>query len=158
MPSLVGSEMCIRDSPGIAYYPPRAAVAIRTPGWGSASSQWGWGFHTMRCGIDPGDHHFCRRVVGVIHAWKDSCCGDGTLSSPGRAGPTNPRLRFISGSNEPVELGFPHHSGLCRPRGSPASSPLRKSCTCMEIVESGHGTLSSPGGACLLYTSPSPRD
>ena len=40
----------------------------------------------------PGTH-FRRRVV-VVDVWKGSCCGDGTLSSPGRAGPPTPRLRL----------------------------------------------------------------
>ena len=35
------------------------------------SSQWGWGFHTVRGGIDPGDHHFRPRVVGVVDVWRD---------------------------------------------------------------------------------------
>ena len=37
----------------------------------SAASQWGWGFHTVRGGIDPGDHRFRPRIVGVIEVWKD---------------------------------------------------------------------------------------
>ena len=37
----------------------------------SAITQWGWGFHTLRGGIDPGDLRYCLRVVGVADAWKD---------------------------------------------------------------------------------------
>ena len=32
----------------------------------SATSQWGWGFHTQRSGIDPGDLRFRSRVVVVV--------------------------------------------------------------------------------------------
>ena len=38
----------------------------------SAITQWVWGFHTLRGGIDPGDFHFRPRVVGVVDIWKDS--------------------------------------------------------------------------------------
>ena len=51
--------------PGVTSYPPRVALGRRTPGWGLASSQWGWGFHTVRGGIDPGVHHFRPRFVGL---------------------------------------------------------------------------------------------
>ena len=34
----------------------------------SATSQWGWGFHTVWSGIDPGDLHFRPRVVGFVRA------------------------------------------------------------------------------------------
>ena len=37
----------------------------------SAITQWGWGFHTLRGGIDPGDLRFRPRVVGVVEIWKD---------------------------------------------------------------------------------------
>ena len=36
-----------------------------------AISQWGWGFHTMRDGIDPGDHRFRPRFDGVVDVWKN---------------------------------------------------------------------------------------
>ena len=36
-----------------------------------ATSQLGWGFYTMRGGIDPGDLRFSSRVVGVVEIWKD---------------------------------------------------------------------------------------
>ena len=35
----------------------------------SATSQLGWGFHTLRGGIDPGDLRFRPRVVGVVEIW-----------------------------------------------------------------------------------------
>ena len=55
------------SDPEMTSYPPRVVVALRTPGWAS-SSQWCWGFYTVRSGIDSGDHHFRRRVVGRVHA------------------------------------------------------------------------------------------
>ena len=45
------------SDPRIGYYPPRVALALRTPGWG---------FHTMRGGIDQGEHRFRPRLVGVV--------------------------------------------------------------------------------------------
>ena len=36
----------------------------------SAIGQWGWGFHTVRDGFDPGDQRFRPRVVGVVELWK----------------------------------------------------------------------------------------
>ena len=49
----------------------------------SATSQWpGLDFHTMRGGIDPEDHRFRPRVVGVVDIWKNFFSGDRTLSSP----------------------------------------------------------------------------
>ena len=53
----------------------------------SAITQWGWGFHTLRGGSDPGDPCFCPRVVGVVEIWKIFRPGDGNLPSPGSAGP-----------------------------------------------------------------------
>ena len=38
----------------------------------TAITQWGWAFHTLRGGIDPGDLRFRRGVVGVVDTWKDS--------------------------------------------------------------------------------------
>ena len=37
----------------------------------SAITLWGWIFHTVRGGIDPGDQLFRPRVVGVVDIWKD---------------------------------------------------------------------------------------
>ena len=31
----------------------------------------GWGFHTMRGGIDPGDHHVRPQLVGEVDVQKD---------------------------------------------------------------------------------------
>ena len=46
------------SDPDMASYPLEVALALRNPGWGLARSQWGWGFNTVRGGIDPGDHYF----------------------------------------------------------------------------------------------------
>ena len=37
----------------------------------SAITHWGWGFHTLRGGIDPRDLRFRPRVVGIGEIWKD---------------------------------------------------------------------------------------
>ena len=37
----------------------------------SATSHWGWGFHTVRGGIDAGDLRFRPWVVGIVEIWKD---------------------------------------------------------------------------------------
>ena len=37
----------------------------------SATRQSGWGFHTLRGGIDPGDLCFRPQVVGIVDTWKD---------------------------------------------------------------------------------------
>ena len=47
--------------------PPRAGSMSLSQ---SATSQLGWGFHTLRVGIDPGDLRFSPRIVGVAEIWK----------------------------------------------------------------------------------------
>ena len=42
---------------------PRAGFTSPSP---SATSQWGWSFHTVRGGIDPGDLYFRPPFVGVV--------------------------------------------------------------------------------------------
>ena len=37
----------------------------------SATSQWGWRFHTVRSGIDQGELRFRPRFVGVVEIWND---------------------------------------------------------------------------------------
>ena len=51
----------------------------------------GWGFHTMREGIDPGNSRFRPRCVGDSDLWKDSRFGDARFSLPGDAGSKYPR-------------------------------------------------------------------
>ena len=46
------------SDPGMRSCPPWVALALRTPGWGLASSQWALGFHTVRDIIDSGDGRF----------------------------------------------------------------------------------------------------
>ena len=36
-----------------------------------ATSQWGWGLHTLLGGIDPGDLPFRPRFVEVVETWND---------------------------------------------------------------------------------------
>ena len=52
-----------------------------------AITQWPWGFHTLRGGIDTGDLRFRPRALGVVEIWKDIWSVDRNLSSPGAAGP-----------------------------------------------------------------------
>ena len=108
----------------------------------SATSQWGWVFHTVQGGIFPGGLRFRPRVVGVVEIWKDLLSRDGNLSSPGAAGSRpwpegqlSPRVGFMCPnqiSNQPVGLGFPHRAEQYRPRGSPFSSPGCRSCAGIE--------------------------
>ena len=57
---------------GVGPYPPRAALDLRTPRWGLGRSQFGWGFHTVRGFIDPGDRRFRPRFVLVVDVREDS--------------------------------------------------------------------------------------
>ena len=52
--------------PGMEPYPPRVVNPSQ-----SAFILWGWDFHILRGGVDPGDHRFCPPLVGVVDAWKD---------------------------------------------------------------------------------------
>ena len=56
-------------NPGMGTYPPRGALALCTIPSQSAIGQLGWGRHTVRGGIDPRDHRFRPRVVGVVDIW-----------------------------------------------------------------------------------------
>ena len=70
------------------------------------ASQLGWGFHTLRGGIDPGDLRFRPRVVEVVEMWKDFQYEDETLSYPGVAGPRRCPERQLSpraGSRSPSQ-------------------------------------------------------
>ena len=53
----------------------------------SAITQRGWGFHTLRGGIEPGDVYFSPRAVGVVEIWREFSSEDKTLSSLRPAGP-----------------------------------------------------------------------
>ena len=54
-PVLLEMETYIRISdPGMGPYPPRVALAPRTPSWG---------FHIVRGGIEPGSHRLCPRLL-----------------------------------------------------------------------------------------------
>ena len=47
---------------GMGPYPPRVALALRTPGWG---------FDAVRGGIDPTRHRVRPRFVEVVEVLKD---------------------------------------------------------------------------------------
>ena len=49
----MGSEMCIRDS------------------YETATTEWGWGFHTVRGIFDPGNLRFRPQDVGISGVLKD---------------------------------------------------------------------------------------
>ena len=51
--------------PGFARHRPKAPAKADI-------SDWGWDFHTLRGGIDPGDVQFRPQVAGVVDAWKYS--------------------------------------------------------------------------------------
>ena len=53
---------------GIVYSP--GAGGFTNPSQ-SGIGQWGWDFHNVRGGINPGDHRFRLRFVGVVDVWKD---------------------------------------------------------------------------------------
>ena len=63
--------------PGMGPHHPRLALALFSSPSQSATLPWGWGFHTVRGGIDPGDFRIRRRVVGVVDEWKDFLTGGG---------------------------------------------------------------------------------
>ena len=54
------------SDPGMRYYRPRVALAFFSSPSQSTIGRWGWGFHTVRGGFDPGEHRFRPRVVGVV--------------------------------------------------------------------------------------------
>ena len=56
--------------PETGLYPPRVWRNSMNPGQ-SAISQSSWGFSTMRCGIDSGDHRFRTWLVGVVVVCRD---------------------------------------------------------------------------------------
>ena len=50
------------SNPWIGPYPYRVALALQTPGWG---------FYTVRGGVDPGERCFYPRFVGVVDIWNE---------------------------------------------------------------------------------------
>ena len=85
----------------------------------SAISRWGWGFHTVRGGIDPGDRRVLPGCVGVANIWKDFSSLDGTLSSPGALA----QQTRADQHNQSVRLGFSRCAGRYLPGGSPFIVP-----------------------------------
>ena len=71
-PQVVGFVMYGGTSdPGMGPCRPRVALALFSSPSQSSIGRWGWGFRTVRGGVDPEDHHFRSRVVGVVHVWTD---------------------------------------------------------------------------------------
>ena len=57
------------SDPGMGSHRPRDALALRAIPGKSAIGRWGWGFHTVRGGFDPGDHRFRPQDIGVLKVW-----------------------------------------------------------------------------------------
>ena len=78
-------------------YPPRVRRDFEAGQWGNplfagslyeaATSERGWGFHTLRGGLDRGNLRLCSRVVEVAGIWMIFLSGDETAPFPGSAGP-----------------------------------------------------------------------
>ena len=58
------------SDPGMGPLSSPSAANFKIPSQ-SAIGRWRWGFHTMRGGIDLGDHRFRPRFVGVVEVWND---------------------------------------------------------------------------------------
>ena len=79
-----------------------------------------WGFHTVRGGVDPGEHRVRSLGVGIVGIRRHLSSGHGILSSPGGAGSARPSqsaigpwvrgFHTVRGGVDPRELDF-------RPRG-----------------------------------------
>ena len=146
-------------------YPLLMALAPYTSPSQSSRTQWGWGFHTERGGIDPGGHRYRARVVGVVYMWGGLRYGDGNISSPGRRICPLPWWACIllgwrwlyevqPISDQPTGLGFHTVPGRYHPGGFSFSFPGCRSCRCMEGLTGDGALLSSPGCAGSLCTSP----
>ena len=123
------------SDPGMGSYPARArrdfdlvprgnsACADSVSPSQSPISQRGWHFHTVRGGIDPGDHCFIPGSLElyVYEVRKDFGSGDG-LSSPGAAGPRRwPEGNCYPcvGSMSPPNQRSGNRAGRYRPAVSP---------------------------------------
>ena len=72
--------------PRMGPHYPRLTLALFSSPRQSAIGRWGSGFHTVRGGVDPGDHRLRPRAVGVVDIRRDFFAEDGDLSSPGASG------------------------------------------------------------------------
>ena len=144
--------MCGRiDDPGMEPYPPRVTLASRTRA--NPRSARGVGvFHTMRGGIDPGDHRFRPRFDGVVHVWKDFASGGGTLSFVGAAEHRGPQPI----SDQPVRLGFPRCIAIST-QGTTVFVPVCWSCTHAEGWMIQGWDLVLPGWRWLRKPQPTRR-
>ena len=125
--------------PGMRYYPPRVVLALRSAGWGLASSQWGWGFHTIRGGVDPWDHRFYPRIV-VVYMY-GSICDPGVVPYPRRG------WHWVY----ELQVGVSTPCGAVSTRGTTIFVP-----GFLEDVwkdsSSGNGILAFPGGVGSMNT------
>jgi len=109
-------------------YPPRVEVAPRVSANQSSASGVG-GFHTVRGGIDPGDHCFCPRFVGTVEAWKDLPAEDGALSFAGAAEPWRSPEGQLSPRAPHIPIGRDRATAAPRPMGL----GLEKRCIFMHL-------------------------
>ena len=122
-----------------------------------ATSQCGWGFYTVRSGIDPGDLRFRPRVIGIEEVLRDFSSGNKTLSSPGAAGLQQwpevklwPRAGSISLSQSATsQWGSRFHTlrGGIYPGDPCFRPPVVGVVEIWKDLQSGDETLSSPGAA-----------
>ena len=68
------------SDPGMGPYRPRVALTLFPSSSQSTIGRWGWGFYTVRDGIDKGGHCFRPRVVAVVEIRKDFRTGDEVFS------------------------------------------------------------------------------
>ena len=107
-------------------------------------------FHTLRGGIDPGDHLLFVPGSSKLYMY-------GRISDPGMIlYPPRMALPPRTPANQPVGLEFPHRAGRYRPRGPPLRPLCAGVADAWKAFSSGDGTyhlLSSPGatGSCWLY-------
>ena len=99
---------------------PEGQLSLRAGSMSSSPSaiiQWGWGFRTLRGGIDPGELPRRPRVVGVVEIWKGSEPGMGTHLPRGRrelgvgpSGKLSPRNGSMSPSQSAItQWGWGFH-------------------------------------------------
>ena len=125
---MVWKDFCAGDetppSPrgACSFYKPQPIFNIST-------SQWRWGFPTVWAGMDPGEHRFCPRFVGVVDVWKNFQTGAGSCPPPVTlVSYERPSLPSIGRR----DWGFHTVRGDIDLGGAPFSSPGCQSCRCMK--------------------------
>ena len=104
-----------------------SALALMSPSQ-SVISQWGWGFHTVRDGIDPEDDPFSSPGCWSCGCWEGFMIRGWYSILPGCRWFHEPHPI----SDQPFGSGFLHREERCRLGGPSFSSPDRGSCRDME--------------------------